>query len=430
MPFDLGMHQPCRLPGTDALNKNNSGHSNNEFMRGWRVLTAAFLGVGVSLVSLSYYSAGVWIRPWQADFGWTRAEIGGAQTISTLVLIMTAPLAGLVIDRFGLRRVATASLAFYSLGLLAISRMNGDLWVFYAIVAAYTLMGVASTPLAFTRAVNAWFIDNRGLALGICLTSTGLAGVLLPQFLTPYVADHGWRDGYGILGFIVLAALPLIWLWTPDGGPREQQHAAETLSGSGAVGARAAIRSRAFWSIGLMFVLVAVAICGLIPSYIPLLQDAGMSPAEAGGYGAVIGASVMAGRLVTGFLIDRVFAPYITAGVFSLVACGCLALGLGGIQYALVAAIALGLAMGAEVDLIGYFTARYFGLRNYGVLFGIQYSAFSLGCGISPLLAGQIWDRTGNYDYALVGAAVLLILAVLISLSLPRFPDLTEVGVD
>ena len=175
-----------------------------------------------------------------------------------------------------------------------------------------------------------------------------------------------------------------------------------------------------------MFVLVAVAICGLIPSYIPLLQDAGMSPTEAGGYGAVIGASVMAGRLVTGFLIDRVFAPYITAVVFSLVACGCLALGLGGIQYALVAGIALGLAMGAEVDLIGYFTARYFGLSNYGVLFGFQYSAFSLGCGISPLLAGQIWDHTGSYDYALLAAAALLALAVVVSLSLPKFPDLRE----
>ena len=86
--------------------------------------------------------------------------------------------------------------------------------------------------------------------------------------------------------------------------------------------------------------------------------------------------------------------------------------------------------MGAEVDLIGYFTARYFGLRNYGVLFGIQYSAFSLGCGISPLLAGQIWDLTGNYDYALIGAAVLLMLAVLISLSLPKFPALQELDVD
>ena len=172
-----------------------------------------------------------------------------------------------------------------------------------------------------------------------------------------------------------------------------------------------------------MFVLVAVAVCGLIPSYIPLLQDAGMSPAEAGGYGAVIGASVMTGRLITGFLIDRIFAPYITAVVFSFVACGCLALGLGGTEYALLGGVALGLAMGAEVDLIGYFTARYFGLKHYGILFGFQYSAFSLGCGISPLLAGRIWDLTGNYDLALVGAAVLLVIAVLVSLSLPRFPD-------
>lgn len=397
--------------------------SKNEFVRGWRVLTAAFLGVGVSLVSLSYYSAGIWIRPWQADFGWSRGDIGGAQTISTLVLILTAPLAGQIIDRFGLRKVATLSLGLYSLGLLAISQMNGDIWVFYTIVATYTLLGVASTPLAFTRAVNTWFTKHRGLALGICLTSTGVAGVVLPQFLTPYVADHGWRDGYMILFFIVIAALPIIWLWTPDDGPSEADQAATPLHEQASVSVQVAIRSRSFWSIAIMFVLVAVAVCGLIPSYIPLLQDAGMSPAEAGGYGAVIGASVMTGRLITGFLIDRIFAPYITAVVFSFVACGCLALGLGGTEYALLGGVALGLAMGAEVDLIGYFTARYFGLKHYGILFGFQYSAFSLGCGISPLLAGRIWDLTGNYDLALVGAAVLLVIAVLVSLSLPRFPD-------
>jgi MFS family permease len=397
--------------------------SKNEFVRGWRVLTAAFLGVGVSLVSLSYYSAGIWIRPWQADFGWSRGEIGGAQTISTLVLILTAPLAGQIIDRFGLRKVATLSLGLYSLGLLAISQMNGDIWVFYTIVATYTLLGVASTPLAFTRAVNSWFTQHRGLALGICLTSTGVAGVLLPQFLTPYVADHGWRDGYMILFFIVIAALPMIWLWTPDHGPSEADQGATLPHEQGSVSVQVAIRSRSFWSIAIMFVLVAVAVCGLIPSYIPLLQDAGMSPAEAGGYGAVIGASVMTGRLVTGFLIDRIFAPYITAVVFSFVACGCLALGLGGTEYALFGGVALGLAMGAEVDLIGYFTARYFGLKHYGILFGFQYSAFSLGCGISPLLAGRIWDHTGNYDLALIGAAVLLVIAVLVSLSLPKFPD-------
>jgi predicted MFS family arabinose efflux permease len=411
-------------------------NTQSEFARGWRVLTAAFIGIGVSLVSLPFYSAGIWIRPWQEDFGWTRTEISLATTIGILVMIIVAPLAGIIIDRFGLRKVATISLALYSLGLLAISQMNGELWVLYTISAAYTVAGIASTPLAFTRAVNVWFVKNRGLALGICLTSTGVAGVLLSRFLTPYVDEHGWRQGYMILFYSVIIALPLVWWWTPDQPPSGNPIADDDTDDDPAKGhvtapgssVSEALRSRAFWSIGAMFILVAIAVSGLIPSFIPLLQDAGMSPEAAGGYGAVIGGSVMIGRLVTGFLIDRIFAPYVTAVVFSLVALGCLSLGLGGIDYALVAGIALGLAIGAEVDLIGYFSARYFGLKNYGVIFGMQYSVFIVGSGISPILAGQIWDRTGNYDIALIGASVLLMAAVMISLTLPKFPPDTVIS--
>ena len=138
----------------------------------------------------------------------------------------------------------------------------------------------------------------------------------------------------------------------------------------------------------------------------------------------------MGGRLITGYLIDRIFAPYVTAVIFTLVAAGCLALGVGGITYAFLAAIALGFAVGAEVDLIGYFTARYFGLANYGMIYGVQYSVFSLGAGISPVLAGYIWDVNGNYDLALIGAAVLLIVGVIIALTLPKFEDVavTDIG--
>ena len=92
--------------------------------------------------------------------------------------------------------------------------------------------------------------------------------------------------------------------------------------------------------------------------------------------------------------------------------------------------IALGFAVGAEVDLIGYFTARYFGLANYGMIYGVQFSVFSLGAGISPVLAGYIWDVNGNYDLALIGATVLLIVGVIIALTLPKFEDVaaTDIG--
>ena len=402
----------------------------NEFKRGWPTLTGSFLGIGVSLVSLTYYSAGIWVKPWQEAFGWSRAEIGTGQTLSTLTLILAAPLAGKIIDRYGLRNVTTISLLLYALGLLAVSNMTGELWLFYALVVSYTLVGVASTPLGFTRAVNAWFTKNRGLALGLSLTSTGVAAFLLPKYLTPYVAVYGWREGYFILFVIAVVAIPLVWLLIRDHPPESEVNSAsgeELLPG---VTLQEAIRTRVFWSIAALFLLVAIAVLGIIPSFIPLLQDAGLDATRAGELGAVLGASVMGGRLITGYLIDRIFAPYVTAVIFTLVAAGCLALGVGGITYAFLAAIALGFAVGAEVDLIGYFTARYFGLANYAMIYGVQYSVFSLGAGISPVLAGYIWDVNGNYDLALIGAAVLLIVGVIIALTLPKFEDVavTDIG--
>lgn len=403
-------------------------NTQGEFARGWKTLLASFLGMGVCIVSFSYYSGGIWIKPWQAEFGWTRTEIGTAQTLSTLVLVLTAPFAGKLIDKYGLRKVSTISLFLYGLTLYATSKMTGQLWLLYFLFILTPLVAVASSPLAFTRAINAWFHKHKGLALGLSLTSTGVAAFLIPKYLTPYVATNGWRAGFFILFVIVMIVLPVVWLLIKDNPPEmeiAQEDGQSVLPGHTFKEAR---ETRTFWMIALIFLLIATAVAGLIPSFIPLLQDAGLSAAEAGGLAAIMGASVMLGRLITGFLIDRIFAPYVTAVVFTLVAGGLLALGLGGIQYALLAAIALGFAIGAEVDLIGFFTAKYFGLKNYGVIYGFQYSTFNFGAAISPVIAGYIWDTTGNYDMALIGGAVLIGIAIIIVLFLPKFPVSSSVA--
>ncbi len=393
----------------------------NEFKRGWTVLLACFLGIGVSLVSLVYYSGGIWIKPWQEAFGWTRAEIGLGQGLSTLAIVLGAPFAGWLIDRFGLKKVATLSLLLYGSCLYLISQMNGSLSVFYGLSILLALLALPSTPLGFTRAVNAWFEKNRGLALGISLTSTGFGAFLIPKYLTPYVDNNGWEKGYFLLFVIVMMAVPFIFLLLKDEPTLTTQQKEKDIPKTGLT-LKSAIKTLLFWKIGLVFFLISVGIIGLIPSFIPLLQDAGLSASEAGSYAAILGLSVMLGRLLTGFLIDRFFAPYITAIVFLFVASGCLVLGLGGIQFALWGAIALGFAIGAEVDLIGYYTVKYFGLKNYGSIYGAQYSIFSLGGIISSVFAGYIWDTTGNYDLALKISAGLLIGAVVLVLSFPRFP--------
>ena len=373
------------------------------------------------MVSLIYYSGGIWIKPWQEEFGWTRAEIGLGQGLGTLAIVLGAPMAGALIDKYGLRRMATISLLLYGAGIFLFNQMGDATWVYYILSFVMALMALPSTPLGFTRVVNAWFHKHKGLALGISLTSTGFGGFLIPKYLTPYVAEHGWRAGYMILFYIVMIAVPFVWFLVRD---QPEQHGdtidEETLTGQG-ISLKEAMRTPTFWKVGTVFLLISIAIIGLIPSFIPLLQDAGMTAVQAGGYAAFLGLSVMIGRLLTGYLIDRFFAPYVLAVVFLFVASGCLALGLGGASYALWGAIALGLAIGAEVDLIGYFTAKYFGMQHYGSIYGVMYSIFSLGAIISPVIAGAIWDQTGNYNMALYLAAALIGIAVIVNFFLPKF---------
>ena len=394
----------------------------NEFARGGTVLFAAFVGIGVNLASMVYYSSGIWVRPWQDEFGWTRAEIGAQQSISVIVMMLLATFAGQLIDRYGLKIVTTLSLFFYGVLLLGFTQMTGPIWQLYLLSAVYAVFGVASTGLAFTRAVNAFFVKHRGLALGISLTSTGVMAYAMPKFMTPFVAENGWRAGYVVMFLIVMASLPIVYFLIKDAPDKEARDETgdETQTQDG-LSLREALRTPTFWKVAGIFFLISVAILGLIPAFIPMLQDAGMTPQQAGGLGATLGLSVMVGRLLIGFVIDRLFAPYVTAVVFALVGVGCLILGLGGIEFAFIAAIALGFAVGAEVDLIGYYSARYFGLAHYGSIYGLQYAIFIFGAGVSPIYTGYIWDVTGNYDIALIMAAALMLPVVALALSLPRF---------
>jgi len=191
----------------------------NEFKRGWSVLLGCFIGIGVCLVSLIFYSGGIWIKPFQEDFGWTRAEIGLGQALSTIALVLGAPFAGGLIDKFGLKKMATISLLLYGGAIFLISQMNGSLWLFYLLSILMSFAALPSTPIGFTRAVNAWFDKNKGLALGISLTATGVGAFLIPKYLTPYVAENGWRAGYFLLFIIVMIAVPFVWFLIKDAPP-------------------------------------------------------------------------------------------------------------------------------------------------------------------------------------------------------------------
>ena len=405
------------------MNRLVSTAEQSELRAHWMIVLGCFIGVTFGIASVFGYTAGIFIKPLQAEFGWTRSEISAGLLFSTLTTAITSPLMGYITDRVNLRKIIIFSTMGLTVSFVLFANMGNALWLFMLLMAGKSFLSAGTSPVVYTRMVNQWFDRSRGLALGLVLAGTGLAGALFPRLLAPYVAEHGWRAGYLAIAAAVAITAPVIWFLVRDRRIVNQQYEprAFTSSESDGPSTREAIRSRTFWLMVATLVLPAFGIGGIGIHIIPMMSDAGMTPAEAGTIAGILGGSVIIGRVVTGALIDRLFAPYVAAIIFCVTGFGCLGLAVFGIEFALVAVVLVGLATGAEVDIIGYLIARYFGLRIYGVLYGLMYTAFMLGASISQMIASMVFDLTGNYTGYLYLASIALVIGAGAALRLPRF---------
>jgi MFS family permease len=241
-----------------------------EFKRGWRSLLAAAIGNGSGLSGLSFYTFGVFVLPLSAAFGWTRGEVSTAASFLIIGTAITAPLIGSVIDRYGARRVGITSMIALAFVYAALTQLEGTLGVFYAAWLALSLIGGGTTPVVWTRTVNIWFDRGRGLALGVALAGSGVAGIFAPVLISRVIADYGWQAGYLALGgFILIVSVPAIAVLL-----QERPTAAVTASQSdkaeepaapmpGLVLAEA-LREVAFWKIAVGFFFVSAVIAALI----------------------------------------------------------------------------------------------------------------------------------------------------------------------
>jgi cyanate permease len=183
------------------------------------------------------------------------------------------------------------------------------------------------------------------------------------------------------------------------------------------------LRSRVFWILAAAFAAMSLAFAGLLPHFVPMLGDNGLDPVTAGTVAGRIGLAVIASRMVVGLLLDKLFAPRIAIAICLIAAAGSAAFLFEGVAAASLMAIAMGLALGAELDLMGFLVARYFGLRQFGRIYGWLYGAFVFASGLGPLWVGAVHDATGNYMPALVVSAVGLVASCGVFLMLPRYPQ-------
>jgi MFS family permease len=410
----------------------------SEFRRGWRVLLASSLGVACGASPIPLYAIGVLAVPLTEAFGWGRADVMLAILPLTLALVVSVPFIGALADRIGVRPVVLGALAGFGVTWAALSLLPGSLPVYYAMWFLIGLVGGGSTPVGWTRGVVGWFVANRGLALGITLIGTGITGLLLPPYAAWLVETVGWRNAF--LGMAVLPlglALPVAWklfheapgtapagAGTPAGRAVTDGGVPPTASPAG-VTLREAMRNYRLWVLAIVILLVGIQTAGTITNFVPLLQDRDYSAVEAARIAGLIGVTIMFGRLFTGFLIDRFWAPGIAFPLLILPAFACIALTGTEITptVAVLAAMAVGLAAGAETDLVAFLTARYFGLKHYGRIYGLLYAFFALASGLGPFMFGRGFDLAGNYDLVLYAAAGMVVVGATLLLTMGRYPD-------
>lgn len=397
-----------------------------EFRRGASTLTSAAVGSAVGITALLFYSQGSFTGALHQEFGWSRAQISSAFFYTTVALVVVSAPLGWLLDRYGPRRIALVSIPGLAASLVLLSQLNGNLLVFALLFALAGILGAGTTSVVYTKAVNSKFVAARGLALGLALAGLGVAALVLPLIVTAVVTSAGWRFGYLVLAGLSLLALPFVMFGRMDdalGSPasRNRDVDADQVATLGLTRVEA-LRSRTFWVLLLGVLLVGISVPALIPHMVPMLTDAGLTPASAATITSVIGVGVIAGRLCVGYLLDRFPAPFIAAPMFVVAAGGAVMLALGGPGLAPVAALMVGVCFGAEADLIALLCGNYFGLRAYGFVYGVIYALFTLAVAIGPIWVGAMYDALGSYHQALFTITGILIVGATVFLILPRRP--------
>jgi len=403
-----------------------------EFRKGWKPLIASMIGVSTGLTGIVFYSHGVFVVPVSTEMGWSRAETQFAFSFVMMSALITAPLVGTIIDRYGSRKLALGSMVALAVAFACLSFATSNIWSYYAAWIILSLVGAGTLPVTWTRAVNQWFDRRRGLALGLTMVGTGLSATIAPLMATWLIEEFGWRIGYRGLGFCVLLfAVPVVYAWFQDKTTAEDSGANEgtspQLTQTG-LEPREVLTTYRFWLLGFSLLFVSVGISGLITNLVPLLLDQGYSMSDAAGYASLIGFSVIIGRIVVGYLIDRIWAPLIAFIFLTIPAISCLllqneAMGPVGISLSV---LFLGLSAGAELDLIAFLTSRYFGMRHYGGFYGGQFAFFALGSGFAPAIYGRVFDVTGSYGQILDVSAVLFVVGAAMMLGLGRYPQFNQ----
>jgi sugar phosphate permease len=330
----------------------------------------------------------------------------------------------------GARRVILCGSAFIGLPLILMGHMT-RFWQYETFCIVEVLGYVFAGPIANQVLIARWFRVRRGRAMGFAYLGLGLGGVVSPPLANALIRSFGWRHAIEIMGSGILSILLPIGFFVTRSTPEEigllpdgeliKQGAEATHTAEPSMSVGTALRTRNFWLLVLGSTLVIGAINTVIQHFILLLQDHGHSRTESARFLSMLLAASLVGRVVVGYIADRVPKRLATSLFYLLIGSSIPLLFLVNHSSAIWCFVVFfGFSMGADYMLIPLITAECFGVNSLGKILAIVIMGYSLGQWIAPWLAGRIFDAYQSYDLAwkimsvagIIGAAAIYAVSV------------------
>ena len=391
---------------------------------GYVIVAIAFI---IHLVSFSISdSYGVLINPWLDDFGWSRAIISGAYSLSFVLMGTLAIIIGIVTDKYGPRLALSICAVCLGVGFFMISQMQlpWQLYLFYGVVFGIGMSGIWAPLLSV---ISRWFTERRGLITGIVISGGGLGAFIGPPTITKLMETYGWRNSSMILGGVALLVIlvaaqflkrdPAQVRQLPFGKNNVQEKDLESTAHSFSL--REAIRTSQFWIIFSILFCLSFYTFSTMVHIMPHAIQLGI-PAFSAAYilGSISGASII-GNFVMGTVCDKIGPRKIFIISFVMMSAALFWLAQAGETWMFyVFSVVFGFNHGGNAPAQAPILARIFGLKAHGSIFGMAQFGFTLGGALGPLITGYIFDLTGRYQPAFILCGAMGIIGLILAVIL------------
>jgi len=394
-------------------------NSNQKIFYGWWIVAGSFLlnfaGIGIIMNSM-----GVFIKPVCESLGFTRGGFTLYFTIAALSMMVLAPVMGKLLERYDIRLIMTVCTTMMAASFALFSQCR-TLTQFYVVAVFLGIGSAGSHIIPVSMMITNWFIDKRGLAMGIVFAATGVGGLIFNPLANWIIMNYSWQAAYLTFGLIIgllsiptaifiVRAKPADKGLLPYGG--EEALAQQSLAEQGGLTATEALRNQAFWLLAIIILLIAVANMGVLHHIVPYLTDLGFSSTTATTLMSLHMTMLIFGKILVGGLADRLglLKSYLLCMIGLMISIAFL-YGAQILWVAIVFNILFGFSIAVRTVLPPLMTARALGQKHFAVIYGFLNIFTTLGTAVGVPLSGFIYDWTKSYYMAFALYIALCLIA-------------------